>query len=118
VKRERLERLTELQRVITAERYEGHVGKRTLVLVDRSADDNNRRAQARAPWQADDVDGVTRIVTDASPGDFVEVEITSVEDDYDFAATAVRIIEAQRPVPRSVRLGRVLPVTTVGSFGR
>ena len=117
VKRERLERLTELQRVITAERYESHVGKRARVLVDRSADGNGR-AQARAPWQADDVDGVTRVVTDASPGDFVEVEITSVEDDYDFAATAVRIIDARRPVLRSVRLGRVLPVTTAGSFGR
>jgi ribosomal protein S12 methylthiotransferase len=117
VKRERLERLTELQRVITAERYEHHVGKRARVLVDRAADDNGR-AQARAPWQADDVDGVTRVATDASPGDFVEVEITAVEDDYDFAATAVRVVDARRPVPRSVRLGRVLPVTTVGSFGR
>ena len=117
VKRERLESLTELQRVITAERYEGHVGKRTRVLIDRRSDANDR-AQARAPWQADDVDGVTRVVTDASPGDFVEVEITSVEDDYDFAATAVRVVDAQRPMPRSVRLGRVLPVTTVGSFGR
>jgi ribosomal protein S12 methylthiotransferase len=117
VKRERLERLTELQRVITAERYEGHVGTRTRVLVDRRADEGGR-AQARAPWQADDVDGVTRVVTDAAPGDFVEAELTSVEDDYDFAATAVRIVERQRSVPRSVRLGRVLPVTTAGSFGR
>jgi ribosomal protein S12 methylthiotransferase len=117
VKRERLERLTELQRVITAERYEAHVGTRTRVLVDRRADENGR-AQARAPWQADDVDGVTRVVTDAAPGDFVEVELTSVEDDYDLAATAVRIVDQQRSVPRSVRLGRVLPVTTVGSFGR
>ena len=117
VKRERLERLTELQRVITAERYEGHVGARTRVLVDRPADESGR-AQARAPWQADDVDGVTRVVTDAAPGDFVEVELTSVEDDYDFAATAVRIVDRQRVAPRSARLGRVLPVTTVGSFGR
>ena len=117
VKRERLERLTELQRVITAERYEGHVGARTRVLVDRPPDESGR-AQARAPWQADDVDGVTRVVTDAAPGDFVEVELTSVEDDYDFAATAVRIVDRQRVAPRSARLGRVLPVTTVGSFGR
>ena len=117
VKRERLERLTELQRVITAERYEGHVGTRTRVLVDRRADGGGR-AQARAPWQADDVDGVTRVVTDAAPGDFVEVELTSVEDDYEFAATAVRIVDQPRSVPRSTRLGRILPVTTVGSFGR
>jgi len=117
LKRERLERLTELQRVITAERYEGHVGTHTRVLVDRGADEGGR-AQARAPWQADDVDGVTRVVTDAGPGDFVEVELTAVEDDYDFAGTAVRIVNQQRSVPRSIRLGRVLPVTTVGSFGR
>jgi ribosomal protein S12 methylthiotransferase len=117
VKRERLERLTELQRIITAERYEGHVGTRTRVLVDRRADEGGR-AQARAPWQADDVDGVTRVATDAAPGDFVEVELSSVEDDYDFAATAVRIVDHQRSVARPARLGRVLPVTTMGSFGR
>src|SRR5262245_35652773 len=117
VKRERLERLTELQRVITAERYEGHVGTRARVLVDRKADEDGR-VQARAPWQADDVDGVTRVVTDAAPGDFVEVQLTDVEDDYDFAATAVRIVDQRRAVPRPPRLGRVLPVTTVGSFGR
>src|SRR4030095_11114901 len=101
VKRERLELLTELQRVITAERYEGHVGRRTRVLVDRRADESGR-AQARAPWQADDVDGITRVATDAAPGDFVEVELTSVEDDYDFAASAMRIVDQPRAVPRSV----------------
>jgi hypothetical protein len=40
------------------------------------------------------------------------------EDDCDFAATAMRIVDQQRSVRQSVRLGRVLPVTTVGSFGR
>src|SRR5690349_8395743 len=117
VKRERLERLTELQRVITSERYESRIGSRVRVLVDARADESGR-AQGRAPWQADDVDGVTRVATDAAPGDFVEVELTSVEDDYDFAATALRIVDQPRSAPRPVRLGRVLPVTTVGSFGR
>jgi ribosomal protein S12 methylthiotransferase len=118
VKRERLERLTELQRVITSERYEGHVGSRVRVLVDAAADETGR-AQGRAPWQADDVDGVTRLTTNATPGDFVEVEIDGVEDDYDFAATAVRIVERAGPPRRAVRGGRVLPVTTTaGSFGR
>ena len=117
VKRDRLERLTELQRVITSERYESHVGSRVRVLVDAAADATGR-AQARAPWQADDVDGVTRLVTDATPGDFVDVEIDAVEDDYDFSATALRIAERYRPA-RPARVGRVLPVTsTVGSFGR
>ena len=117
VKRERLERLTELQRVVTAERYDGYVGRRAHVLVDRVGDSSGR-VQARAPWQADDVDGVTRVVIDAKPGDFVEVELEGVEDDYDFAARAIRIVDRQRPNPRAVGLGRVLPVTTVGSFGR
>ena len=117
VKRERLERLTEVQRVVTAERYDGYVGRQARVLVDRVADSSGR-VQARAPWQADDVDGVTRVVIDAKPGDFVEVELEGVEDDYDFAARAIRIVDRQRPNPRAVGLGRVLPVTTVGSFGR
>jgi ribosomal protein S12 methylthiotransferase len=117
VKRERLERLTELQRVITAERYETRIGTRARLLVDRAADETGW-AQARATWQADDVDGVTRVVTDAAPGDFVEVELTAVEDDYDFVATAVRVLERQPAAHRPSRLGRVLPVTTAGSFGR
>jgi len=118
VKRDRLERLTELQRVITAEQYDEHVGKRARVLIDARADETGR-AEGRAPWQADDVDGVTRVTTDARPGDFVEVQFDAVEDDYDFAATAVRIVDRHRPTPRSARLGRVLPVaTTAGSFGR
>src|SRR5688500_16004830 len=118
VKRERRERLTELQRMITSERYEGHVGTRVRVLVDAAADATGR-AQARAPWQADDVDGVTRLTTSASPGDFVDVTIDAVEDDYDFVATAERIAERVAPPRRAVRGGRVLPVTTTaGSFGR
>jgi ribosomal protein S12 methylthiotransferase len=118
VKRERLERLTELQRVITAERYESRIGSRVRVLVDARGDDADV-VQARAPWQADDVDGVTRVVTDAAPGDFVEVEIEAVEDDYDFTATAVRVVDRYRRPARAPRLGRVLPVaSTVGSFGR
>jgi ribosomal protein S12 methylthiotransferase len=117
VKRERLERLTELQRVITGERYEAHVGSRARVLVDEPAD-HTGRAQARAPWQADDVDGVTWVVTEARAGDFVDVEIDGVEDDYDFTATALRIADRYRRAA-PVRAGRVLPVTTtVGSFGR
>jgi hypothetical protein len=65
------------------------------------------------------VDGVTRVVTDGQPGDFVEVEIDAVEDDYDLSATAVRIVDRSRPPARTARSGRVLPVaSTVGSFGR
>ena len=117
VKRERLERLTSLQQVITAERYERRVGQVVPLLVDRVDEDGP--AQARAPWQADDVDGVTWVATDAPPGSFVEARIDAVVDDYDFAATAVRVLQV--PVTaRPERRSRALPMmaTTIGSFGR
>ena len=115
LKRERLERLTELQRIITAERYERHVGRAARVLVDR-AGAPGVPAEGRAPWQADDVDGVVRVDAPLVAGTFADVVIDSVEDDYDFGATLVRGVEAV-PVPRR---SWALPVTTatIGSFGR
>ena len=56
MKRERLERLMDLQRQITAERYERFVGRTARAMIDRVVDGE---AQARTVWQADDVDGVT-----------------------------------------------------------
>src|SRR5262245_7744995 len=53
VKRERLERLNELQRLITAERYERRLGRVVRALVDRVDDD---AVQARTVLQADDLD--------------------------------------------------------------
>ncbi|HEX6050407.1 MAG TPA: 30S ribosomal protein S12 methylthiotransferase RimO [Gemmatimonadaceae bacterium] len=118
VKRERLERLTELQRVITAERYETHVGRESRVLVDR-VDPASGVAQARTPWQADDVDGVTRFSGDVVPGDFADVVIDAVEDDYDFTASVMRVADRYRPPGRPAGTRRALPMaTTVGSFGR
>jgi ribosomal protein S12 methylthiotransferase len=118
VKRERLERLTELQRAITADRYEARIARRATLLVDRAAE-AGEPAQARAPWQADDVDGVTWLDTDAAPGSFVEAVIDEVVDDYDFAATAVRVLDAPTPAPPT-RTSRALPVAavTIGSWGR
>jgi ribosomal protein S12 methylthiotransferase len=115
VKRERLERLTELQRVITGERYERHVGRTTRVLVDR-AGRKGVPAEARAPWQADDIDGVVRIAAPLAAGRFAEVRIEAVEDDYDFRATLLSSADAIPPVRRSW----ALPVTaaTIGSYGR
>ena len=118
VKRERLERLTELQRVITAERYEAHVGSEARVLVDR-VDAATGLAQARTPYQADDVDGVTRLVGDVAAGDLVDVIIDAVEDDYDFTASMLRVADRYRAPGRSLGTRRALPMaTTVGSFGR
>ena len=126
LKRERLERLTELQRAITGERYEARIGSRALALVERRAAtdapaapalDDIQGAVARLPWQADDIDGVTRLDQDAPAGAFVEVEVTGVVDDYDFRARVLRMLEAPA-APPTARRSRELPMATLGSFGR
>ena len=121
VKRARLERLTELQRAITAERYERHLGRATHLLVDRPAA-AGEPAVARAPWQADDVDGVTLVRTDAPAGALVRATIDDVVDDYDFTATAAGVVllpagAAARPPRRMLPMAAAVPAT-IGSFGR
>lgn len=116
VKRERLERVQELQRHITAARYESRVGAHTRVLVQESAA-GAHPASGRLPWQADDIDGITRLDRDVPAGCFAEVEVMVVVDDYDFTARVISMDEA--PAPR-VAAGRALPVmsSSVGSYGR
>jgi ribosomal protein S12 methylthiotransferase len=116
LKRERLERLTELQRSVTAERYEARIGKVSRVLVDRV--DETGKAIGRLPWQADDIDGVTTLDVRVEPGEFADVAIEEVVDDYDFRATVIQRIE--RVVPVLVqRIKRALPMAaTIGSYGR
>src|SRR5437763_11943912 len=58
VKRERLERLNELQRLITAERYEARIGAITRAIIDRVTDEG---IEGRTLWQADDIDGITML---------------------------------------------------------
>jgi ribosomal protein S12 methylthiotransferase len=79
VRRERLERLLDLQRTISQERHEGRVGTRQTVLVDDVVDGV---AVARGPWQAPEVDGVIEIEdgSELACGTFVDVEITGVID--------------------------------------
>jgi ribosomal protein S12 methylthiotransferase len=120
VKRERLERLTELQRAITAERYESRVGSRVRALVEQGAGlsgDEPRGARARLPWQADDIDGVTWLDADAPAGAFVDVEVGDVVDDYDFRARVLGVA-SERPATRPRAASRELPLATIGSFGR
>jgi ribosomal protein S12 methylthiotransferase len=92
VKRERLERLFDLQRSITLERNEAWVGRTTDVLIDEvvgrdtdmDGDAGARGAVGRTKGQAIEVDGVVHI-EDASgieEGQFVRVTITdALEDD-------------------------------------
>src|SRR5262249_43154438 len=102
LKRERLERLNETQRLITAERYERRLGTTARVLIDRVDGDV---VQARTTWQADDIDGVT-YVSGASgilPGTFADVLLEEVVEDVDFKASLVSVVRASAPPPRVAR---------------
>ena len=102
VKRERLERLMELQRQITAERYERFVGRTARTMVDRIVDGE---AQARTVWQADDVDGVTLLdgAEALAPGTIVDAVIEGIEDDVDFRATLLRVVDRAGRADRAAR---------------
>ncbi|HYW51790.1 MAG TPA: hypothetical protein VE861_14340, partial [Gemmatimonadaceae bacterium] len=120
VKQERKERIEELQRAITSERYERFLGRETRVLVERSHEESGI-VVCRAPWQADDIDGVTHIDTDAPAGALVEATITDVIDDYDFEATATGIVLLPPAFAPRARTSRTLPLmasSSIGSFGR
>jgi hypothetical protein len=81
-------------------------------LVDRVTEDG---VQARMPWQADDIDGVTWLDR-GDVGQLVEVRVADVVDDYDFRATVQRVVMEMQVVKRT----RALPLaaTSMGSFGR
>ena len=114
VKRERLERLLELQRQVTVERAERLVGRTARAIVDRLGDDG--RALGRLEWQADDVDGITYIDgASLIPGMLAEVTIQAVTDDADFSARLAHVMAT----PALPQRRRHLPVaSTIGSFGR
>ena len=114
IKRERLERVTELQRSITSERYESRTGKVSRLIVDRPGETGG--SIGRLPWQADDVDGVTFVDETLEPGEFVDVAISEVVDDYDFRAVLVQRLA--RPARRAEPPRRSLPLATIGSYGR
>jgi ribosomal protein S12 methylthiotransferase len=133
-KRERLERVSERQRLITGERYEERLGATAQAMVDRSPsadagpDDREHRrpgqARARMSWQADDIDGITYLDRgDLEPGTIVEARVEQVVDDYDFQVS-VECVVSDGPSRRSeAPARRLLPIApnigvTAGSFGR
>lgn len=144
LKNERQERVQELQRAITGERYERFIGGEAQLLVT-GIDRVNGFFECRAPWQADDIDGVTMV---RMPEDFgatfpmggapqrglalssdlqlglgalIDAHIDHVVDDYDFQATFLRVASSPS-APPSTRVGRALPMmahpSSVSSFGR
>lgn len=113
VKQHRLERLTELQRGITAERYSRFLGTTVHAIVDRATDDG---LEARLQCQADDIDGQAFIRGSATAGTIISVHVDQV-DDYDFRAT-MRGIVSEVPVPEKPTR-RALPLaSSIGSWGR
>ena len=120
IKRERKERVEELQRAITGERYERFLQRETPVLIDRIGDRPGQLI-GRAPWQADDIDGVVYVQGEAPPGSLVNVRIEQVVDDFDFRARWQGVIDT--PVAPVWRPSRHLPMagathSTAGSYGR
>ncbi|HJR62327.1 MAG TPA: 30S ribosomal protein S12 methylthiotransferase RimO [Gemmatimonadaceae bacterium] len=116
VKLERLERLADVQGPISAERYERHLGRTVRVLVDRVADTG---VEGRTVWQADDVDGITRVAGSVPTSSFVDVMLEDVMDDVDYTGRLVRVDSA--PPRGAARPGRALPVVAGiarGSYGR
>ena len=116
VKQQRLERLMELQRQVTAERYERFIGMTARTMIDRVVDGE---AHARTVWQADDVDGIAYVqgAERLAPGTIVDAVIEGVDDDVDFRATLLRVVDAMTAPTKRVRALPMMPVT-MGSFGR
>ena len=92
LKRERLERLMEVQRTISFEANEALVGRRDTLLVDRctGGEGGEWALVGRTCAQAAEVDGLTRVSARAPavPGSFLEVEIVDALD-YDLIARPV-----------------------------
>jgi ribosomal protein S12 methylthiotransferase len=125
LKRERAERVEEVQRLVTADRYEALLGSTVRAIVDRVPGDGP--AQARTDGQADDIDGVTWLTQDESrpdalalsPGEVVDVRLHAVVDDYDFEGVAGRRLSAPVHHHTTPVRNRALPVlSTAGAFGR
>jgi ribosomal protein S12 methylthiotransferase len=93
VKRARQEELTEIQRLITEDRLGRFVGRETDVLVDGATEmpEGEYKYVGRVCWQADDVDGVTYLSSEATihPGEFRRVLIEDNRD-YDFYAKVLK----------------------------
>ncbi|MGQ0563252.1 MAG: 30S ribosomal protein S12 methylthiotransferase RimO [Gemmatimonadota bacterium] len=88
LKRERLERLLDLQRAITQEKNEARIGSLQQVLIDEI---EGAGASGRTRGQAREVDGVVHIERAARvrPGDLVQARITAALE-HDLAADIVR----------------------------
>ena len=89
VKQERWERFMEAQQAISADIFQGKVGREIDVLVD-AIDEENEEAIARSPWDAPEIDGNVFLPgeTGLKPGDKVRVRIVEAEE-YDLVGERI-----------------------------
>lgn len=123
LKQERLERLNELQRLITGDRFEQRVGRTTRAIVDRVDGDT---IEARTIWQAHEIDGITRLMADGGrvtadgsrlmAGTLIDVRVEEVVDDVDLRASLRAVIDRPSPIRHHPR--KALPLISIGSYGR
>jgi ribosomal protein S12 methylthiotransferase len=93
VKQERIERVMELQRTISAKKNESLIGRRERVLVES---ESGGEYICRSYRDAPEVDGEVYVTSDVplQPGDFIEVEITDASE-YDLFAENVTMMEKE-----------------------
>jgi ribosomal protein S12 methylthiotransferase len=89
VKQQRWDRFMAAQQEISAEIFQGKVGREIDVLVDE-IDEDNDEAIARSPWDAPEIDGNVFLpgATDLKPGDMVRVRIVEAEE-YDLVGERI-----------------------------
>ena len=89
VKQERWDRFMAAQQEISAEIFQGKIGREIDVLVDE-IDEENEEAIARSPWDAPEIDGNVFLPgeTDLKPGDMVRVRIVEAEE-YDLVGERI-----------------------------
>ena len=117
VTRDRLEELLEVQRAISARSLAGLIGRRCGAIVDDPAPgDGSGDGTGRLSSQADDVDGVTRLLSTfpLHTGELLDVEVVEAHD-FDVTARVRGVTRVRRKKRRS------LPVAPLGldtAFGK
>jgi ribosomal protein S12 methylthiotransferase len=105
VKRERFERVMELQNEISRAHQRALVGRRLEVLVEGASEETEHLLAGRHAQQAPEIDGLTYVNDGvAYPGEIVTVEVTDASD-YDVVGRVVARdpARAAKPLPRGER---------------
>ncbi len=101
VKRERFERIMEVQQDISREHQQAMIGRRIEVLVEGRSEETEHLLVGRHAQQAPEIDGITYVNDGvAYPGEIVTVEVTDASE-YDLVGHVVErdASRASRPLP-------------------